>query len=219
MHVLTAVFAIVVGAVGLGVGYFTVEPAIARYTKGGRRRHWIVASLTGVLFAALGLRFGPVAALPAYLYLAAVSVILGTIDVAVQRLPDPFTLRSCHVALVLLPGGFLIAGGGDDPLPSIIWAVVGSLAMWLLYFLQFILAPVNAIGFGDVKLALLLGMYLGWLGGDPWLHGVLGGFFAGGLFSLGAMITGKKGRKSFIPFGPFMLLGAFLSILYHAGTP
>ncbi len=211
MHLWTALFA---GLGGLVAG-FVVDWSISRYLEGGSaKRRVIVALATAAVFATFGLRFGPTAVLPAYLYLAAISVALTPIDIALQRLPDPFTLPSYLVGAAMLGLAALFVDGGGM---RFAFAVVGMGALWLLYFVQHFFAP-NAMGRGDVKLAGVLGLYLGWLGADAWLHGVLAGFILGGLFSVGAMLTGKKGRKSHIPYGPFMLVGALGSMLFYAGA-
>ena len=69
------------------------------------------------------------------------------------------------------------------------------------------------MGFGDVKLAGLLGLYLGWLGWIELAVGAFAAFLFGGLVGLALLVTGRAGRKSHLPFGPFMLVGALLAIL------
>ena len=69
------------------------------------------------------------------------------------------------------------------------------------------------MGFGDVKLAGVLGLYLGWLGWTELVVGAFASFLLGGLADLALMATGRAGRKSHLPFGPYMLLGALLAIL------
>jgi prepilin signal peptidase PulO-like enzyme (type II secretory pathway) len=210
-HVWTGLFA-ALGGLLAGV---VVDWAISRYVENGStRRRVIVMLATAAVFAALGLRFGPSAVLPAYLYLGAISVALTPIDIALQRLPDPFTLPSYLVGIALLAAAIPVSDHGPEVL---VIALIGMGVMWLIYFVQHFVAP-NAMGRGDVKLAGVLGLYLGWLGLDAWLHGLLAGFILGGLFSLGAMLVGKKGRKSHIPYGPFMIIGALGSILFYAGA-
>jgi leader peptidase (prepilin peptidase)/N-methyltransferase len=69
------------------------------------------------------------------------------------------------------------------------------------------------MGFGDVKLAGLLGLYLGWLGWGELITGGFLGFLFGGVVGMGLMMVRRAGRKSQIPFGPFMLAGALVAIL------
>jgi len=167
-----------------------------------------VAATTAVAFGALAWRFPGRAELPAYLYLAAVGALLTVVDIAVKRLPNPFTLPSYLIGLVLL-GGAAFLGGHPARLAH---AVVGLAVLWTLYALQHLLAP-GAIGWGDVKLAGVLGLYLGWLGASAWWLGVLAAFVIGGVYATGVLLTRRGSRGSEIPFGPFMLAGALVAIL------
>jgi leader peptidase (prepilin peptidase)/N-methyltransferase len=69
------------------------------------------------------------------------------------------------------------------------------------------------MGFGDVKLAGILGLYLGWMGWGELIVGAFFGFLLGGVVGGVLMATKRANRKSAIPFGPFMLAGALLAIL------
>jgi leader peptidase (prepilin peptidase)/N-methyltransferase len=96
------------------------------------------------------------------------------------------------------------------------WALLGGLALFLLYFLMAALYP-KGMGLGDVKLAGVIGIFLGVLGVGPLIVGAFGAFVLGGLFSLVLLATGRAGRGSGIPFGPWMLAGAWLGVF--AGEP
>jgi leader peptidase (prepilin peptidase)/N-methyltransferase len=69
------------------------------------------------------------------------------------------------------------------------------------------------MGFGDVKLAGVLGAYLGWLGWSQLAVGAFMGFLLGGLGGIVLMLAGRAGRKSMIPYGPYMIVGAWGAIL------
>lgn len=168
-------------------------------------RYPIVEALTGALFAAVALRFGADAVLPAYLYLAAIGIALALIDLDVKRLPDVITLPSYPVAVVLLGVGSL-----HEP-HSLLRAALGGAAMFALYFALCFAYPAG-MGFGDVKLSGVLGLYTGWLGWDVWAAGLMLGFLLGGVFGIGVVLSKRGGRKTAVPFGPFMIIGAFLAI-------
>jgi leader peptidase (prepilin peptidase)/N-methyltransferase len=68
------------------------------------------------------------------------------------------------------------------------------------------------MGMGDVKLAAVLGLYLGFLGWGNLLVGAFAAFLLGGLFGVILMLTRRAGRKTGIPFGPWMILGAWLGV-------
>lgn len=172
------------------------------------RRYPMVEALTGVLFAATAWYLGPSWALPAHLYLVAIGVALAAIDIDVHRLPDAITLPSYPVVVVLLA----VAAAGTGDWGSYVRALVCGALMWAFYLLLVLVYP-KGMGLGDVKLAGLLGMYLGWAGWGAFAIGTFGAFFVGGLYSVGLLVTRRAGRKTGIPFGPWMLVGAALGIV------
>jgi leader peptidase (prepilin peptidase)/N-methyltransferase len=172
-------------------------------------RYPAVELLTGGVFVALAIRIGPDAVLPAFLYLGAVGVALALIDFDVKRLPDAIVLPSYVVAVVLL--GVAAAANGD--IHQFLRALLGMAALFAFYFLLVLAYPAG-MGFGDVKLAGVLGLYLGWLGWGELVVGAFLGFLLGGLVGGVLMMARRAGRKSAIPFGPFMLAGAFLAVLW-----
>jgi leader peptidase (prepilin peptidase)/N-methyltransferase len=172
------------------------------------RRYPLVEGATAGLFVTMALRFGPDPVLPAFLYLAAVGLALGLIDVDTQRLPDALTLPSYPVAAVLLAVGLAGPHGPGD----LIRAFAGGLAMFAIYFAICFAYPAG-MGFGDVKLAGVLGLYTAWVGWGAWTVGLFLGFVYGGVFGIVLMALGKAGRRTKVPYGPFMLLGALTGIL------
>jgi leader peptidase (prepilin peptidase)/N-methyltransferase len=148
-------------------------------------------------------------ALAAFLFLAAVSVALAAIDLDLKRLPDRIVLPSIVVGALLLA----IATVGSGDWWMLARALIGGAALFVFYFLIVMVYP-RGMGFGDVKLAALLGLYLGWLGWGPLVVGAFAAFLLGGLFSIGLVIFRKASRKTAIPFGPWMLLGAWIGILF-----
>lgn len=175
------------------------EPISARYP--------LVELGTGVLFAVVAVKFGADPVLPAFLYLAAIGVALALIDIDVKRLPDAIVLPSYPVALALLAVGASFGSDSGD----LLRAVLGGAALYAFYFALCFAYPAG-MGFGDVKLAGVLGMYLGWIGWGAWTVGLFGGFLLGGLWGIGLILFGGGGRKSKVPFGPFMLVGVLLAL-------
>ena len=138
-------------------------------------------------------------------------VALALIDLDCKRLPDALTLPSYPVAVALL--GIAALVGTDSG--SFVRALLGGVAMFAVYFALCFAYPAG-MGFGDVKLAGVLGLYTGWLGWGVLAVGLFLGFLLGGLFGLALIAVKKGGRKTAVPFGPFMLLGVLIAILVGA---
>ncbi|WP_426976538.1 prepilin peptidase [Pseudarthrobacter sp. O4] len=177
--------------------------------------------LLGNLVQAAPLAFWLVAAACAYFALMAVR--LAVIDIRYHLLPNRIVFPSYAVAGVLLLGAaastaFLGVPATDvtsDVTPDGaaglfgvpgLRIVAGGAVLWLFYFLLRALYP-PGMGFGDVKLAGVLGMYLGFLGWPHVFAGTIAAFLLGGLWSLGLLALRRGTLKSSIPFGPFMLAG------------
>ena len=148
-----------------------------------------------------------VLSLCAYLYLAAVSVALTLIDLDTHTLPDKIVLPAYLVGTTLLGASSLVSSDYG----ALLSAGVGLAALWLLYFLMAVLYP-GGMGFGDVKLAGVLGLFLGWLGWGALFVGAFAAFLLGGAFALVLLLSGRVSRKGGIPFGPWMLAGAWVGI-------
>jgi leader peptidase (prepilin peptidase)/N-methyltransferase len=83
--------------------------------------------------------------------------------------------------------------------------------MSLAYGLIRLIRP-DGMGGGDVKLAGLAGLHLGWLGWGPMAVGWLSGFLLGGVFGIALIVSGRATRRTALPFGPWLLAGAWLGI-------
>ena len=175
-------------------------------------RYPAVELLTGALFAVIALKIGAHIELVAYLWLAAVGVALAAIDLDLHRLPDSLTLPSYLVGITV----FAIAVAVDGDAWSLARAAIGMVALFAFYF-AVVLAYPRGMGFGDVKLAGVLGLFLGWLGWDQLVVGAFLAFLIGGFVSIGLVMFGGAGRKTAVPFGPFMLVGAMIGIFAGSG--
>ena len=164
-------------------------------------RYPAVESFTAMLFLLAARRFGPSLDLGAALLLLAALVAITGIDLDHQIIPDIITLPGIVVgallAIALHPASWL------DTLFGIV--VGGGL------FLVIILVSGGGMGGGDMKLGALMGAFLGW---KLVLLAILLGVFAGGSVAIGLLVTGTKGRKDPVPFGPFLALGAVISLLW-----
>ncbi len=171
-------------------------------------RYPLVEAGTGLLFTLVALRLGiddaGLRLLPAYLAFAGLGVVLALIDLDVQRLPDAIVLPSYPVLAVLL----LLGGDG----PALLRALVGALVLGGFFLLVWLLAP-GGMGFGDVKLAPLVGGVTAYLGWGTFLVGAFLAFLLGALAGVLLLAAGRAGRRSALPFGPFLVLGALSAVL------
>lgn len=141
----------------------------------------------------------------AWLWLAAASIALTIIDVEVKRLPNPIVYTSIGVVAAFLTLAAALTGD---------WASLGraglaALALGGFYLLVAVVVP-GGMGLGDVKLAVLLGLALGWIGWPELAVGALAAFVLGAVFGLALLAVERRGRGVRIPFGPWMLAGAWV---------
>ena len=206
---------------GAGVGAL-----VARHLAGGGYRYlyerdaprpgfrWSVVLVTAASWGTLTWRFGDAAGwslLPAYLYLGAVGAALIAIDVDVHRLPDLMVLPSLPIALVLL----LIPTWVTGHWSSLGRALVAAVVLGAGYLLLLLVSPGGGgLGLGDVKLAALLGLLLGWAGWGPVLVSVFAAFVLGGLGSLVLLALRRVSLKGHIAFGPAMIVGAWAALFF-----
>lgn len=173
------------------------------------KRYPLVELATAGLFALMAAVVGPHADLPAFLYLAAISVSLALIDIDTRRLPNAIVLPSYPVALVLLG----VAAVVDDRGTDLIRAVAAGGALFVFYLLLVLVYP-KGMGFGDVKLSGVLGIYLGWVGWGALAVGAFAAFLLGGVLGVLLLTVGGANRKTAIPFGPWMLAGALIGVVW-----
>ncbi|MFJ3722057.1 prepilin peptidase [Streptomyces sp. NPDC090045] len=158
---------------------------------------------------ALAVAVGARPELLVWLALTPFGVLLALVDRAVFRLPDVLTLPLGAATAAGLGLAALLHGtAGSWPT-----ALLGGVALGACYFTLFLINP-RGMGFGDVKLALTLGQVLGWYGWPVLFAGTFAAFLAGAVHGLGLMLLRRAGRKTAMPFGPYMLAGALAGVVY-----
>ena len=189
------------------------QPISKRYPLvelGGAAAFIVVGIWSAPQFAAVSTVPATVAAvlhLVAFLYLAAISIALAIIDIETHKLPNVIVLPGYLVGVALLGTAALLQGD----LVALGRMAAGAGILFVFYFVLAFISP-RGMGMGDVKLAGVLGLFLGSLGWGQLAVGAGSAFVLGGLFSIILLITKRAGRKSGIPFGPWMLLGAWVGI-------
>ncbi len=170
-------------------------------------RYPLVEAATAALFVAATLVIGALWVLPAYLWFVGVTVALTLTDLDHKLIPNRILFPSSAIGAVLLGIGAVI----DGEVPSFGRALLGAAAYFTGLLVVALIAK-GGFGFGDVKLAGLLGLFAAYLGWSELIVAIFLPFAVGGVVSILLLITGIKGRKDAIPFGPYMVTGAYLAI-------
>ena len=181
-------------------------------------RRWLwVELLTSAVFALLAGRYGEERAVVPLLVLGASLVAVSVIDLRLLRIPDRVTFPTLALSVPLV----VVVSASQDAPGAVRGALVGAAAYFLLLLVPHLIYP-RGMGFGDVKLALVMGLYLGWMGWSPEhpvggplqmvLYGLMLGCALGVVFGVtSAVITRRRGE---FPFGPALALGCLVVVLF-----
>ncbi|MFE4725375.1 prepilin peptidase [Microbacterium sp. NPDC056736] len=210
------------------IGWIALRGRCATCNAAISARYPLVEAITGVTFALVtwsGLAqgraqtdaystnysgatlFAFVLIVVAFLYFASISVALTLIDLETHRLPNGIVLPSYVVAGVL----FTVASWLLGDWAALLRAASGMVILYVFYFLLRLVRP-GGMGGGDVKLAGVIGLHLGWLGWGVLVVGAFAAFVFGGVFGIALMAVRRADRKTAIPFGPWMILGAWTGV-------
>lgn len=200
-----------------------VQPWLLRAGRDGAAglpRRWMwVELLTAAVFSIFGARYGTNLTVLPLLLLGASLVAVSVIDLQLLRIPDRVTFPTLAAALPLVAAVSI----RTDAIEAVKGALLGAAAYFLMLLIPHLIYP-RGMGFGDVKLALVMGLYLGWLGwtdlhpvGGPIqlvLYALMLGCALGVVFGvLSAVITRRRGE---FPFGPALALGCLVVVLFAA---
>ena len=159
----------------------------------------MVELVTGLLFVAIGVRFGLSLALLPFLVFTAVVVALTGIDIDTLTLPRQLVYGGAVAGAVLLTMSALAEGEPGRLIGAAVGAAIATAALLALHELS----P-RAMGFGDVRFAGLIGLHLGWLGVAQVPAGLVLAFVLGAVGGIGFLAgCGAAGWRTRIPFGPF----------------
>lgn len=148
-------------------------------------------------------------ALPAFLVLAAVLPVLAWIDVERLVLPNRIVYPLTGAVLALLTLGAI----GDRDLDALVRALAGGAVAFGALLVLHVISP-SGMGFGDVKLAFVLGLALAWLGWGDLVVGFFLSFVYGAVVSFVLVAARARGRRDHIPFGPFLAAGTLTAVVW-----
>ena len=148
---------------------------------------------------------------------------MSLIDIRLRIIPDELNiilvflgigrvlLESPHLVAfqgTFVPSYALLFGAGSN-----IWSnhLLGALVGFAMFFLLVLVTKGRGMGMGDVKLALALGVFLGW---PDIILAIVFAFIIGSVYGLAAIALGRERMKSAVPFGPFLALGAMILVLF-----
>jgi len=198
-------------------------PVLALVRPGTWWRRWfpVTEVVMGATFAAVVLALGWHPATGAVLLLAAALVTLAAVDLRVYRIPDRINFPSMAVGFAAIGLAALVDGTPE----TVVGAAIGGVLYASMLFLAHIISP-RGMGWGDVKLAWLMGFYLGWFGHEGGslaeqvlgpLRAILLGAAAGsvlGVVSGGVYALARRSTKVVFPYGPSLAAGCLLALLW-----
>lgn len=173
-------------------------------------RYPLVELGTAALFVAVAVRLdslGLPEAAGAYLYFTGIGVALAMIDLDLKRLPNRIVLPSYPVLTLLLLGATFANGDWW----RLVRALLAAAVLFGFFFLLAFIYPAG-MGFGDVKLAGVLGLVLGYLSWWAVAIGAFTGFLLGAVVGVAVLASGRGNRKTALPFGPFLITGTLIAV-------
>ena len=180
---------------------------VARAPDG--RRRLLVDLATAALFAAAALRLGPDWSLPAFCLFLAALLAISVIDVELHLVPNRVVYPTLYAGSALLALAAFLGDDGDRLASAALGGLVGFAILLAIHA-----AYPAGMGFGDVRLAGLVGAFLGWLGLGHVVTALFLGFLSSSVVSVGLIAARRANRRSPIPFGPFLGFGALVALLF-----
>jgi len=175
-------------------------------------RYPLVEGLTGLIFAVTAARIGQDWALPAELAFVGGLIALAAIDLERYLLPRAVLYPTAGLVLA----GLLVAAGVDDRWNRLAIAAACAGGAFAIFFVINFIRPAW-LGFGDVRLAGLIGLALGWLGAWYVVVGIMVANLAGALVGIALIIIGRAHRRTALPYGVFLAVGSIFAIF--VGSP
>ncbi len=169
---------------------------------------WLELALAGV-GAGVGVVVGPTWPLGAYLVFFLGLALMSVIDLRHYIIPN----RILYPTLIGTMGLLGVAAIAMGTPSRFAMAVIGMAVAFLFFFLTSVIYPAG-MGFGDVRLAALIGLGAGWLSLTHVFLAVMTGLLLASMIGVGLIAFRRRGRKEAIPFGPFLAVGATVAIVW-----
>ncbi len=170
-------------------------------------RYPLIEIFTGVLFGLTGARIGAHWFLPAELVFVAALIAISAIDLEYFVIPNRLVYPAGFICLALLISAAVV--GGDWH--SLRTALISSMGAWLFMLVIHLISP-RGMGFGDVRLAALIGLNVGWLSPGRAIFAIFLGFLLGATVGIAMIVFRHASRKSALPFGPFLAAAAVIAL-------
>lgn len=173
-------------------------------------RYPFIEALNGLTWGFLAQHFGFTLVLPFLLALASISIALAMIDFDTMTLPHSLVLSAWITVIV----GLATLTLNTHSYSSLVRAGLSGLAWGVFYFCLWFFSGGRGLGFGDLKLAPALGLMAGWFSFEASIVGFLGAFIVGGIPAIILLATGIVKKGSRIPYGPMLLFGTWVGIIW-----
>lgn len=169
-------------------------------------RYPVVELLTGVCFLVLFIKFGLSFTLAKYLFLSLILIAVTFIDLEHYIIPNELVIAG------LIGGTVLHPLAGDLTLLSSLYGILSTTGFLLfIYIISPVIFKQEGLGGGDIKLSLVMGLFLGW---PLSLLAVFLACCLAGTVGIGLVAFKKKSGKDPIPFGPFLAMGTFIGFMW-----
>ena len=167
-------------------------------------RYLVVESITAVVYLYAYLRYGISLELLTFLVFTSLLIPISFIDFSTMLIPDSLSISGIIIGLLLsMFRGIIVV--------SCIGAAIGAIYILIIIHIGKAVYKKDVMGYGDIKLAAMIGAFVGW---DSFLLTILFSSLFGSLFGLVQIKRGKSSMKSLIPYGPFLAIGGFITFLF-----
>ncbi len=172
-------------------------------------RYPIVEALNGLMYVLVIWRFGPGWSTPVFFAFCSALIVITFVDLDIQIIPDVITLPG--IVIGLMAGSLILPDPFErSSLLGFKHAVIGLASGGIVFYVIAVLSR-GGMGGGDIKMMAMIGAFAGW---KSVLLTTFAGSLLGSFVGICLMIFKGKGRKTKIPFGPFLALGALISLFY-----